>query len=373
MHYRHCNLPQNKISGGINFLIFLLKKKILAFLCTSMFTKKAPFLFFSIFALSAALTASAQKTDSVKKDTIKADTTLLNKYRIEPSKNALPVRVRQVQITPITIPVTLPDYKFSYWHKWTVFNINFNQSGFTSNWTGGGVSNLALNVNYDFKAEYNKSPLDYTTEVNLLYGTSKIQGEGLRKTNDRIFYDNKLATQLSKHWLFFGSLTFESQFDNGYTYQDPLPPLLISKFMSPGYLTESAGVEYKPNKWFDLRLGAATARQTFVLDTSIYHNQTDNYGVTPGHTIFNQIAFQGVATVDKDLMPNLHINVRYALFIPYTQSIAFISHRVDATLTAKVNRLIAVTFNGSLLYDKNTAPQAQGTEGLGLGMIYKFP
>ena len=323
--------------------------------------------------LLSGLSAIAQKTDTVKTDSIKTDTTLLNKLRIDPGKNELPVRVRQIQITPIAIPVTLPDYQFSYWHKWTVFNINFNQSGFTKNWTGGGASNLALNVNYDFKAEYNKSPLDYTTEVNLLYGTSKIKGEGLRKTNDRIFYDNKLATQLSKHWLFFGALTFESQFDNGYTYQDPLPPLLISKFMSPGYLTESAGVEFRPNKWFDLRLGAATARQTFVLDTTIYHNQVDNYGVTDRHTLFNQIAFQGVATVDKDLMPNLHITARYALFIPYTQSLAYISHRVDATLTAKVNKLIAVTVNGSFLYDKNTAPQAQGTEGMGLGMIYKFP
>jgi hypothetical protein len=349
-----------------------LKKKILAFLCNSMFIKSASVLVFSIFVLSA-LSASAQKTDSIKKDSIKTDTVLLNKYRIEPAKNALPVRERPIQINPVSIPVTLPDYKFSYWHKAILFNINFNQAAFTSNWTGGGTSNVALNTNFDFKAEYNKSPLDYTTEVNLQYGTSKVKGEGFRKTNDRIFYDNKLATQLSKHWLFFGSLTFESQFDNGYTYQDPLPPLLISKFMSPGYLTESAGLEYKPNKWFDLRLGAATARQTFVLDTTIYKNQTDNYGVTVDHTIFNQIAFQGVATIDKDIMTNLHLTMRYALFIPYTQSLAYISHRVDATLVAKVNKVIAVTLNGSFLYDKNTAPQAQGTEGLGLGAIYKFP
>ena len=325
-----------------------------------MFIKRASVLVFSIFALSG-LSASAQKIDSIKKDSVKVDTALLNKYRIEPGKNALPVRVRPLQINPVSIPVTLPDYKFSYWHKFILFNINFNQAAFTNNWTGGGTSNVALNTNFDFKAEYNKSPLDYTTEVNLIYGTSKVKGEGFRKTNDRVFYDNKVATQLSKTWLFFGSLTFESQFADGYTYQDPLPPLLISKFMSPGYLTESAGLEYKPNKWFDLRLGAATARQTFVLDTTIYKNQADNYGVTVDHTIFNQIAFQGVATVDKDLMPNLHITARYALFIPYTQSLAYVSHRVDATLVAKVNKVIAVTLNGSFLYDKNTAPQAQAT------------
>ena len=327
---------------------------------------------FLIFLLGTT-SAFGQSTDSIKRDSIKVDTALLNKYRLDPGKNSLPVRNRPVLITPELIPVTLPDYKYSYWHKTVLFNLNFSQAAFTNNWTGGGVSSVALNTNFDFKAEYNKSPLDYTTELNLVYGTAAVKGQGTRKTNDRIFFDNKLATHISKNWLFFGSLTFESQFDKGFTYQDPLPPLLISQFMSPGYLTESAGVEFKPNKWFDLRLGAATARQTFVLDTVLYHNQPDNYGVLIHHTLFNQIAFQAVATVDKDLMPNLHITARYALFIPYQQSLAYVSHRIDATLVAKVNRLIAVTMNGTFLYDKNTAPQAQATEGLGLGVIYKIP
>jgi hypothetical protein len=72
-------------------------------------------------------------------------------------------------------------------------------------------------------------------------------------------------------------------------------------------------------------------------------------------------------------MPNVHINVRYTLFIPYQEALAYTSHRVDAVLTAKVNKLIAVTMNGTFLYDKSTAPKPQGTETLGLGVIYKFP
>jgi Protein of unknown function (DUF3078) len=331
---------------------------------------RSPWLFFLIF-LFGAMQAVAQPTDTLKKDSVKIDTTLLNKYRLDPRKNALPVRSRPVLIAPELIPVNLPDYKFSYWHKWIVFNLNFNQAAFTNNWTGGGVNSIALNTNFDFKAEYNKSPLDYTTELNLIYGTSKNKGQGTRKTNDRIFFDNKIATQLSKTWFFFGSLTFESQFDKGFTYLDPAPPILISNFMAPGYLTESLGFEYKPSKFFDLRLGTGTARQTFVEDPAVFVN--NNYGLTAGHTFVNQLAFQAVATVDKDIMPNMHINVRYALFVPYGESLAYVSHRIDAILTAKVNRLIAVTVNGTFLYDKNTAPQAQGTEGLGLGAIYKFP
>ncbi|MGZ3765496.1 MAG: DUF3078 domain-containing protein [Mucilaginibacter sp.] len=317
--------------------------------------------------------AFAQKTDSLK-----VDTNLLNRYRIDPRKNALPIRVRPMQITEDKIPVDLLDYKVSYWRKSVVFGLNFSQSAFSNNWTGGGVNAVALGTNIDFKAEYNKTPFDYTTELNLIYGISKNKGQTSRKTNDRIFFDNKVATQLSKHWYFFGSLSFESQFAAGYNYTDASgnpanPPLLISNFMAPGYLTESLGFEYKPVKYFDLRLGTGTAKQTFVMDTTIYHNQPDNYGVRPGHTFVNQLAFQLVAAIDKDVMKNMHLNARYALFVPYQQALAYTTHRLDATLTAKVNRLVNVSMNTTFLYDKNTSPKPQFTEGLSLGVSYTFP
>ncbi len=329
-------------------------------------------LFFLLF-LGIVLSANAQKTDSLK-----VDTNLLNKYRIDPGINAIPIRVRPIQLQKQLVPVSMLDYKVSYWHKSLIFGLNFSQSAFSSNYSAGGVNAVALGSNFDFKAEYNKTPFDYTTELNLLYGISKNKGQGSRKTNDRIFLDNKIASQLSKHWFFFGSLSFESQFDKGFNYANPdgsvaQNPFLISNFMSPGYLTESLGFEYKPVKYFDLRLGTGTARQTFVLDTTIYHNQSSNYGVTPGHTFKNELALQVVAAIDKDLMKNLHITARYALFVPYQQPLAYTSHRVDATLTAKVNRLIAVTVNGTFLYDKNTSTRVQGTEGLALGVLYKFP
>ena len=107
--------------------------------------------------------AFAQQTD-----TLKVDTNLLNKYRLDPPKNALPVRIRPIQVTEQYIPVELLDYKVSYWRKSLVWGLNFNQSAFTTNWSAGGISSLALGTNLDFKAEYNKSPLDYATETNFL-------------------------------------------------------------------------------------------------------------------------------------------------------------------------------------------------------------
>lgn len=329
-------------------------------------------------SLFGATSARAQQADSTKTDTVKIDTALLNKYRVAPRKNALQVPIRAIEVRPEYIPITMLDYKINYWKKWITVQVDISQSAFTGNYAAGGVSAVALNTNFIYRTEYRKNAFSYVGNFDFKYGITKNKGQGSRKTNDRIFIDNKIATQFSKNWNFFGSLTFESQFDRGYQYVNAnnvaLPaPLLISNLMSPGFLTESFGFEYKPATYFSIRFGTGTARQTFVLDTSIYRNNPGNYGVPVGKRVKNDLAFQIVSEFNKDIATGMHLNARYALFIPYEKNIQFITHRVDAQLSARVNRLIAVNINGTFLYDKNQSKQIQATEGMALGVIYKFP
>ena len=334
---------------------------------------------FFLLSITVALNAGAQTTDTLKKDTVKIDTSLLNKYRISPKRNIIPVKTPPLQIQQELLPVTMLDYKVSYWRRYITFALNLNQAAFSNSFAAGGVSNLAIGSNFIYRLQYNKAPFSYTSELNLLYGKSKNKGQSARKTNDRIFFDNKLATQMSKHWFFFGSLTFESQFDTGYQY-DPNnvnPPVLVSNFMAPGYLTESVGFEYKPTPFFDLRFGTGTARQTFVLDKKVFNSVPDTqeelYGVRRDKSIRTDIAFQMVAIFDKDIAKNMHLNARYDMFVPYGERLSFTRHRFDALLAAKVNRLINVSINATVLYDKKSVDAVQATEGISLGVLYKFP
>jgi hypothetical protein len=340
-----------------------------------MFKTRLVLPFLALIALG--INAKAQQTDSLKRDSVKIDTAQINNLRIDSRKNAIPTRVRPVQLQKVQVPLSMLDYKVNYWKKAITFGLNFSQSAFSNNYAAGGVNAVALGTNFIYHTEYNKAPFSYVSELNLQYGVSKNKGQGKRKTNDRIYFDNKIASQLSKHWYIFGSLTFESQFDKGYNYVDngngTFTPQYISNFMSPGYLTEALGFEYKPTGYFDLRLGTGTARQTFVLDHDIHRFQTDNYGVDTLKTLKNDLAFQLVALFDKDIAKNIHLNARYALFIPYGQELKFITHRVDMVLSARVNRLINVTINGTMLYDRHTQKDVQATEGLALGVLYKFP
>ncbi len=322
------------------------------------------------------------KTDSIRKDSIrlrldsvKIDTNLLNRFRIEPGRNILPVRLQPLNLQPEYIPVPGLDYKVSYWRNNILFGFNLNQSAFSNNWSAGGVSSIAVGTNFDFKTEYNHEGKDFTSELILLYGKVKNQGQVERKTNDRIFWDNKVSISFSKHWDFYGSLSFESQFDEGFNYSGDVnvPPTLISRFMAPGYLTESIGFEYKPVTYFNMRFGTGTARQTFVLSNSVYPSDTATvYGVKYGRHVLNQLAFQIVSNFDKDIAKNINLKARYLIFVPYNTPLNM-THRVDGTLTAKVNRLVNVSIIGTLLYDPNTSTRVQAYQSLALGITYKFP
>ncbi|MDB5013832.1 MAG: hypothetical protein JWQ25_2034 [Daejeonella sp.] len=313
------------------------------------------------------ISARAQKTatDSLK----------IEELRQYPRKNSLPVTRPALIVRPIPVPDAFEKMKVNYWRTWLTFGVNLNQAAFSNNWSGGGINSLALGTQLNFKTDFTKGDKNYVSELILQYGKLKNKGQLERKTNDRIFWDNKGGLKLSKSWFFFGSVNFESQFDEGYTYNNNAQGyeerLLISRFMSPGYLTESFGFEYKPSKEFYLRIGTGTARQTFVLDTTLYKTNPKNFGVPKGNVFRNELAFQVVSNVDKDIAKNINLKSRYALFANYKR-LNHIDHRLDVTLSAKVNKLINVSIAAIALYDDDTSDKIQSSQSLSLGLVYRF-
>lgn len=104
--------------------------------------------------------------------------------------------------------------------------------------------------------------------------------QGLRKIADRIFFDSRYGYKVSKHWSAFASVNFQTQFDAGYEYVKEKDAAgketgveiatRISGFMSPGYLTQALGMDYKPVDYFSAQFGVGALRQSFVLDQTLY-------------------------------------------------------------------------------------------------------
>jgi hypothetical protein len=323
----------------------------------------------TLFLLSAiSFHLLAQEIDTIPFSTKDLD--------IKLKRSPLPSRVGTILFKPVSLnPVTV-NAKVNYWKTKTSVGINVNQAAFSDNWKGGGVNSFALGGLINYKAEYSKESYSYVSEVILQYGKIKNKSQLQKKTTDRIYWDNKAAVQLSKNWYFFGSLNFESQFDRGFAYSKDAKgneiEKLLSKFMSPGYLTESIGFEYKPNKFFSTRIGTGTARQTFVLDTALYRTNPNNFGVIKGKNFRNELAFQIVTAYEKEIFTNVTLKTRYNMFIPY-DNFGHIDHRLDVNMTAKINRFMNVSLTGVGLYDRDTDKKVQGSQTLALGLTFIFP
>lgn len=316
------------------------------------------------------LQTSAQETD-----TIPINTKGLN---IRLKRNPIPSRTLPLSFEPVKIAPYVINAKVNYWKTKTSVNLNINQASFSDNWKGGGVNSLAIGGLLNNKAEYSKNNYSYVSEIILQYGKVRNKSQLQKKTTDRIYWDNKASFQLSKNWYFFASINFESQFDNGYSYSKNTDgsekETIISKFMGPGYLTESLGFEYKPNKFFSTRIGTGTARQTFVLDTNLYKTNKKNFGVLPGKKFKNELAFQIVSAYEKEVFTNINLKTRYAMFIPYENfGLVNIDHRLDVAITAKINRFMNTSITGVILYDKDTDTKVQASQTLALGFAFIFP
>src|SRR5690606_3295983 len=210
----------------------------------------------------------------------------LDRLRQAPPKESLPVKIPELEVQEVEIPQSTLNLKVDYWRTWTSFGINANQASFSENWNGGGVNSISIGGTFDRKSVYTKDDKNFTTQLILQYGMLKNKNQLARKSNDRIFWDNKAALKLSKSWSLFASLAWETQFSEGYSYgkkksdssQDSITGT-ISNFMAPGYITESVGIEFTPDKSFSLRFGTGTARQTFILDDRLVYDNKKSFGV----------------------------------------------------------------------------------------------
>ncbi|WP_421941889.1 DUF3078 domain-containing protein [Pedobacter sp.] len=333
-------------------------------------------------AIIIVLTYCSTKSQAQEIDTLPINTKGLE---IKLKRSPLPSRQGPLNFEPVKLKPYVVNAKVNYWKTRTNIGINVNQAQFSNNWKGGGVNSIAVGGLLNWKAEYNKNSYSYVTELILQYGKIKNKDQIQKKTNDRIFWDHKASFQLSKNWFFFGSLNFESQFDNGYSYKTvngAEEATLISKFMGPGYLTESIGFEYKPVKYFSTRIGTGTARQTFVLDKDLFNDPDPNkppkasvYGVEYGKKVKNELAFQVVSAFDKDIFTNTNLKARYQMFIPYEDfEWSRIDHRLDVALTAKINRFMNTSLTGVMLFDKDTGTdKVQASQTLALGFAFTFP
>jgi len=268
----------------------------------------------------------------------------------------------------------------THWKKYIKVGLNINQAAFSSNWTGGGTNSIGAVGTLHWVTKYKKDKTSWDSEIDLGYGYVNNQGQGFRKTLDRLYLDTKYGHELTKKWSTYASLNFLSQFSRGYKYEDDVngveQELLISDIMAPAYITASFGFEYHPVEFFKVRISPLSPRATIVNDAIRFVPTLGAmpYGVDPNNNgRFEWYAFQLTADFKQDIAKNLNLKFRYLLFANYeTLEPKTIDHRLEVKLAAKVNNFIDVSLGGVILYDIDQEASVQLNQYFALGIVYSF-
>ena len=297
---------------------------------------------------------------------------LLPVVALAQTPSPVPPAAAPLPVLPAGAASRAPRPDTSYWHTSLKAGLNLNESLLSDNWKAGGTSSIGLSALFNAKANYHKERHGWDNEADFLYAGQYAKGLGYRKTNDRLWLDTKYGYDLTKHWGLFTSLNLLTQFAPGYDYSDTAPRL-VSDFFAPAYLTNAYGAEYHPNAHFKLRLSPFAPRLTVVHDMQRFQTLPTDvvYGVNPNHsTRWEVLAAQVLAELDQPLGPNANLKARYVMFANYeTFALKTIDHRLDVTITAKVNRYLNVSFLSTVLYDYDQDPGVQFSQGLGLGIL----
>ena len=262
------------------------------------------------------------------------------------------------------------------WKKKFNFAMNLNQASFSSSWKGGGVNSLGFNTLLNYKANYKQDRTSWDNEVDMAFGFVNNSGQGVRKTIDRLYLDTKYGYDLSKNWALFTSLTFLSQFDEGFNYKDDGTKEIISDAFAPAFITSAWGFEYHPVDYFKVRIAPIAPRVTIVRDPTRFTKSVGPmpYGVDSTKTArFEWLAFMLMAEFNKDIATNLNLKWRYTLFANYdTFAAKTIDHRLDLDFIARINKYFNVTLGGILIYDYDQDSEVQLSQVFSLGFLYTF-
>lgn len=268
------------------------------------------------------------------------------------------------------------------------FSQQFNQSSFT-NWAAGGENSLASTSILNLGANYSKDVYTWENQLQMAYGIIKTENLSLRKNEDKIDFLSRFGRSITEKLMLSAQLNFQTQFDKGYNY--PNDSVMVSKFLSPGYLTVSLGLDYRPWEVLAIYFSPAAGKFTFVANDSLALQGA--YGVDPGENVRSEFGALLSLIFNSEIMENVMVSSQLDLFNNYTDPISSNRSNIDVdwetSVNMKINRFLTASLLFHLVYDHDipipvyetingqrqqvgTGPRTQFKQLLGVGFSYNF-
>lgn len=235
------------------------------------------------------------------------------------------------------------------------------------NWSQGGVNTISVTASTVLDIKYRKNRFAYAFATNLKYGQARLEGEGTRKTDDRIAVNNKFSHRFSDdHWSAFANINFSTQFDRGFDYGEE-PPELISKFFAPAYFTQISGIAYSPADYFAAEAGLA-AKQTIVSDTQL----SERYGLDPGEQFRFEPGYSLAMNFEKTIFANVILKSSIETFTNLQGHIDKTDVNFSNEVVGEINDAMNMSFQFVVIYDSDYSRAVQMKQVLSAGLSYNI-
>lgn len=263
-------------------------------------------------------------------------------------------------------------------------SLNLSQLSLT-NWAAGGDNSLSGNALINLTANYAKDKTSWENKLILGFGLIKQGDDPTRKSDDQIDFASKLGIKASEKWFYSALLGFNTQFAEGYDRPGDTDRLKISNFMSPGYLSLSLGMDYKPSDAFSLFLSPLSSKFTFVLDQDL--SESGSFGLDPGQKSRAEMGALVKMAIKKEILKNVTLDTKVKFFSNYLDHPQYVDVNWDLLLTFKVNEYLSASLLTQLIYDYDIkfgedttgdgefdtfSEKVQFKELFGLGLSYSF-
>ncbi|AZJ34769.1 DUF3078 domain-containing protein [Tenacibaculum singaporense] len=250
------------------------------------------------------------------------------------------------------------------WKRSGNISFLFNQSAF-NNWLAGGTNNISgtIGLNYDFN--YTKGDWTWDNKLIASYGLTKLKGEEMQKTDDRLELNSLLGKKASGYWYYSAFLNFKTQMSSTYVSGEQ-----TSHFFSPAYFQLGPGMLWKKHDNLKVNIAPATSKLIYV-----HKHLTDlgpAFGVEQNETTRYELGAAINAYYKLDVMKNVSVENILNLYSNYLEDFQNVDIDYTVNVVMKVNKYLSANLSMQAIYDDNAFRGFQTREVFGLGVNYGF-
>lgn len=289
------------------------------------------------------------------------------------------------------------------WNKSSSFGANLNTSGFSNSWKQVN-SGVVGNTNIQFLLKHQNALVsgkniwinDFDGQLGFLSNGDNVTGKSTFNRNiDKLFLNSQYGRQITEKISAFAEGNFISQFLSVKKNGAPQNRNIASGFLTPGYLTVSTGIDFRPVDYFTIKVAPMANKWTFVTNKNVMYDEAGlAYGVNvkDGNKSLSEFGSQLTLGFNKEVISNVNLGFRYNFFKAWKDSYGNknkpLDHRLDLLATAKINKFLNVNFTyiGLLdkdMFDHKTFNETQGkpdqiksswqsASGFGVGFLANF-